>query len=128
MLHLVVLLSTTLCDGPKRWEKSAVDGTPHRTLVCYKESQSNSKLDPLPGSWTGTFRDARAINPRGPWPENELTGTIFTVNAQRLDHLVVPARFRNLRIWRHSPVAALRDHEQYVSVKGAFVPRICFTS
>ena len=32
----------------------------------------------MPDIWTGTWRDARPINPEGPQPENALTGTIFT--------------------------------------------------
>jgi hypothetical protein len=36
-----------------------------RTIVCYKETQSLSKLDPLNGSWTGTFRDSAPHNPKG---------------------------------------------------------------
>jgi len=84
-----------------RWEDS------FRTMVVYKESQSISKIDPNLTTWTGTFRDARAINPEGAWPENSLLGSIFTVNAQREDALEVPAVFSRLRFWRSTPVAAL---------------------
>ena len=40
-----------------RWEAS-VDGanTPYRTLVCYKETWANAKIDPS-SEWTGTWRD-----------------------------------------------------------------------
>ena len=89
-----------------------------RTLVCYKESQSNVKLDPMGGEWTGTFRDARSINPLGANPENALTGTIFTANAQRFDSLIVPASFSALRQWRHTPISALRPGERFVSKRG----------
>jgi hypothetical protein len=58
-----------------RWE-GAADGTPHRTLVVYKETQHVAKLDPLPHEWTGTWRDGRAINPLGAQPENALTGQV----------------------------------------------------
>ena len=34
-----------------------------------------------------TWRDARGINPLGAMPENAVNGTIFTVNAQRVDSL-----------------------------------------
>ena len=77
-----------------------------RTLVCYKETQATTKIDPHP-TWTGTWRDARAINPEGPHPENSLTGQLFTVNAQRNDPLVVPARFAHHRFWRHTRIAAM---------------------
>ena len=41
-----------------RWEPS-IDGsgTPYRTLVCYKETHANAKIDPLADVWTGTWRD-----------------------------------------------------------------------
>jgi hypothetical protein len=76
-------------------------------MVVYKESQSTTRIDPNATTWTGTFRDARAINVEGPWPENSLLGSIFTVNAQREDALVVPHAFGQLRFWRHTPVASL---------------------
>ncbi len=41
-----------------RWE----DG--HRTLVSYKETHANAKIDPT-AEWTGTWRDARSFNPEG---------------------------------------------------------------
>lgn len=89
-----------------RWEPDS-DGKPHRTLVVYKDTQSTTKLDPMPNEWTGTFRDGRDINPLGGQPENELTGTIFTVNAWRSDFLEVPAEFGRLRFWRNTSIAAL---------------------
>src|SRR4029079_6680659 len=63
-----------------RWEPSNDgSGTPYRTLVCYKETHANAKIDPSP-EWTGTWRDNRtSINPQ-PRPENALSGQIFTVN------------------------------------------------
>src|SRR5205807_1457055 len=46
-----------------RWEAS-VDGsnTAYRTLVCYKETLANAKIDPTP-AWTGTWRDPRFSPP-----------------------------------------------------------------
>ena len=44
-----------------RWE-AASDGTPNGTLVCYKESLENAKIDPSP-EWTGTWRDPRFCPP-----------------------------------------------------------------
>src|SRR5205823_5136312 len=63
-----------------RWETS-IDGsgTPYRTLVTYKETHANAKIDPT-STWTGTWRDPRSFNPEGAKPENALSGTIFTVN------------------------------------------------
>ena len=98
-----------------RFEDSTVGETKNdrRTMVCHKETQSLKKLDPLPLSWTGTFRDARPLNPRGPMPENALTGTMFAANAQRNDPLVVdPIRFGAHRLWRHTSVRrALLNNE-----------------
>jgi len=87
-----------------RWENSTVDNpyAEPRTLVCYKETQENEKIDPKPDMWTGTFRDTRPINPEGGDPENSLTGQIFTVNAWRNDALVIPRSYARLRIWKNA--------------------------
>lgn len=102
-----------------RWEPS-MDGsaTEHRTLVVYKETHDNAKIDPKADEWTGTWRDARPFNPEGPQPENALTGTIFTVNAWRNDPLVVPADYARLRFWRNTAVANLQPGERAVLLKG----------
>ncbi len=98
-----------------RWEPSTDPSrTPYRTLVTYKETHANAKIDPLPNVWTGTWRDARAINPEGPKPENALKGTIFTVNAWRNDPLIVPAEYAKLRFWRNTEVAQLRAGDSAV--------------
>ena len=84
-----------------RWENS------HRTLVCYKETHANAKIDPAPGVWTGTWRDPRFSPPAdGGRPENALTGTIFTVNSGTRA-LQVPAAEGRLRLWRNTSVAGL---------------------
>ncbi len=100
-----------------RWEES-IDGSgqPYRTLVTYKDSQDHRRLDPE--EWTGLFKEHRSINEEGPWPENALTGTLFTVNAWRNDPLIVSAGFADLRFWRNTEVARLRTGERYVSIKG----------
>ena len=48
-----------------RFEPS-IDGSeePHWTLVTYKETHANAKIDPVPDVWTGTWRDSRPFNPR----------------------------------------------------------------
>jgi len=102
-----------------RWEPSTDPShTPNRTMVTYKETQANAKIDPMKDVWTGTFRDARPFNPEGPKPENALKGTIFTVNAWRNDPLVVPAEFAKLRFWRNTEVAKLQPGEQVVFPNG----------
>ncbi|MCP5154908.1 MAG: hypothetical protein H6983_12130 [Ectothiorhodospiraceae bacterium] len=102
-----------------RWEPS-IDGSAedYRTLVTYKETHDNAKIDPVPDVWTGTWRDSRPFNPEGPQPENALTGTIFTVNAWRNDPLIVPAEYAHLRFWRNTEVARLRPGECAVLLKG----------
>ena len=102
-----------------RWEPGIDDSAqPHRTLVTYKETHDNAKIDPLPDVWTGTWRDSRAFNPEGSQPENALTGTIFTVNAWRNDPLIVPAEYARLRFWRNTEVAKLAPGQRAVLLKG----------
>ena len=102
-----------------RWEPSIDgEGIPHRTLVTYKETHDNAKIDPVADVWTGTWRDPRPFNPEGPQPENALTGTIFTVNAWRNDPLIVPAKYANLRFWRNTEIAKLKPGERAVLLKG----------
>jgi hypothetical protein len=90
-----------------RWENS-IDGsdTPYRTLVSYKETHANAKIDPLPNVWTGTWRDPRSFNPEGGQPENALTGTIFTVNCCTYA-IEVPEADGKMRLWRDTTIAAL---------------------
>ncbi len=102
-----------------RWEASIDrEQVPHRTLVTYKETHDNAKIDPIADVWTGTWRDSRLFNPEGPRPENALTGTIFTVNAWRNDPLIVPAKYAALRFWRNTEVARLKSSESAVLLKG----------
>ena len=102
-----------------RFEPS-IDGSeePYRTLVTYKETHANAKIDPVSEVWTGTWRDSRPFNPEGPQPENALTGTIFTVNAWRNDPIIVPAEYARLRFWRNTDVARLEPGERAVLLKG----------
>ncbi len=77
-----------------RWENS-IDGsgTPYRTLVCYKETHANAKIDPQdPPTWTGTWRDPRFSPPAdGGRPENALTGHDLHGQRRRHDAIRVPA-------------------------------------
>ena len=91
-----------------RWENS-IDGsaTPHRTLVNYKETAANAKIDPT-AVWTGTWRDPRFSPPSdGGRPENALSGTIFMVNDGATTALVVPEADGKMRFWRNTSVASL---------------------
>ncbi|MEU8267314.1 DUF4082 domain-containing protein [Sphaerisporangium sp. NPDC049002] len=92
-----------------RWEPS-IDGTStaFRTMVCYKETHANAKIDPSP-QWTGTWRDPRFSPPsNGGRPENAVTGTLFMVNGVVNDSMTVPATFAQMRLWRNTSVAQLQ--------------------
>lgn len=97
-----------------RWEPS-VDGsgTPYRTMVCYKES-GGGRLDP-DAAWTGTWRDPSFSPPfDGGRPENALIGTIFMVNFQAFDPLIVPSADGKMRFWRNTSIANLPDGESAI--------------
>lgn len=87
-----------------RWE-SSIDGsgTPYRTLVSYKETRANAKIDPSP-EWTGTWRDPRPFNPMGGNPENALVGNIYFVDCCTYA-IRVPAEDGKMRFWRNTAVA-----------------------
>ncbi len=102
-----------------RWE-SSIDGsgTPYRTLVCYKETHANAKIDPT-STWTGTWRDPRFTQPpNGGSPENALTGTIFGVNAPSAESITVPAAYGKHRFWRNTSVATLTSGQSAVFAPG----------
>ncbi|MBB2911628.1 hypothetical protein FHS43_002901 [Streptosporangium becharense] len=102
-----------------RWENSIDDqNTPFRTLVCYKETLANAKIDPSP-QWTGTWRDPRFVPPpEGGRPENALTGTLFRINGTVADAMVVSSEFAPMRLWRYTSVANLQPGETAVFPSG----------
>ena len=91
-----------------RWEPS-IDGsnTANRTLVSYKETHANAKIDPSP-EWTGTWRDPRFSPPSdGGRPENALTGTVFMANDTGVPYSIsVPAAGRKDAFLAQHPVAS----------------------
>jgi hypothetical protein len=92
-----------------RWENSiAPSGDAYRTLVCYKETHANAKIDPAP-VWTGTWRDPRFSPPAdGGRPENALTGTIFMVNCCTSGiQMRVSSEQGKARYWRNTDIANL---------------------
>ena len=93
-----------------RWEKSIdASGTPHRTLVSYKETHANAIIDPS-SEWTGTWRDPRFSPPKdGGRPENSLSGQIFMVNCCQQDMQVGSADGK-MRFWRNTRVANLASN------------------
>ena len=91
-----------------RFEPSAdASHTANRTLVSYKETWGNAKIDPSP-EWTGTWRDPRfaAASQGGGRPENALIGTAYMVNHDDL-RLTVGAAEGKLRMWRNTSLANL---------------------
>ncbi|MEQ1955488.1 DUF4082 domain-containing protein [Mesorhizobium yinganensis] len=98
-----------------RWETSIDgNGTPYRTMVCYKETWGGTP-DPTDTS-TGTWRDPRFAEP-GQKPENALTGTMFTVDSYRLDTITIPYDYSKLRFWRNTDVAELQEGETHSLVQ-----------
>ena len=96
--------AATRCSGRRagRTASTAPD-TPYRTLVCYKETHANAKIDPLPTVWTGTWRDPRFSPPAdGGRPENALTGTHLHGQRLRNDAIQVPAADGKMRFWRNT--------------------------
>ena len=91
-----------------RYEAS-IDGsqTAYRTLVSYKETWGNNKIDPST-EWTGTWRDPRFATPAqgGRSPENALTGTMYMVNDDDLA-VTVSSEEGKLRLWRNTNLTSL---------------------
>lgn len=89
-----------------RWEND------RRTMVCYKETHADAKIDPLPDVWTGTWRDPRFSPPAdGARPENALHGNIFTTNVLGYGPpptMSVTREDGALRLWRDTPVRNLQ--------------------
>jgi len=83
-----------------RYEPSTTGGNDYRTLVSYKETWSNSKIDPS-SQWTGTWRDPRFAPQEqgGGLPENGLTGTAYVVNSGDLP-VTVNSEEGKMRLWR----------------------------
>ncbi|MFB6452994.1 DUF4082 domain-containing protein [Bradyrhizobium tunisiense] len=76
-------------------------GTANRTLISYKDTHANALIDPS-GQATGNFSDPRF---GAPLPSNQLTGTLFAVNAFRYDTITIPYPMTQLRFWRNTAVA-----------------------
>ncbi|MFJ2617879.1 DUF4082 domain-containing protein [Glutamicibacter sp. NPDC087344] len=87
-----------------RYEKSPTDQNDYRTLVSYKETWGNNKIDPA-DEWTGTWRDPRYASTEdgGGLPENALTGTAYVVNSGDLP-VTVNAEEGKMRLWRDTPL------------------------
>lgn len=90
-----------------RYEPSTTDEKDYRTLVSYKETWANTKLDPS-DEWTGTWRDPRfASNDQGAGlPENALVGTAYKMNHGALP-VTVNDREGKLRMWRDTELSGM---------------------
>ena len=96
-----------------RYEPSAdASATPYRTLVSYKETWNNAKIDPSP-EWTGTWRDPRYASPAngGGRPENAVTGTAYMVNDDDLA-VTVSSEEGKLRLWRNTSLTSIPAGEK----------------
>ena len=107
-----------------RWENS-IDGsgTSYRTLVSYKETHANARIDPLDVSptwtWTGTWSDPRFSPPSdGGRPANALSGNQFMVNDGATTSIVVPAADGQMRFWRNTSIASLAAGTSYTLPNG----------
>ncbi|NUL48816.1 DUF4082 domain-containing protein [Cellulosimicrobium funkei] len=87
-----------------RYEDSPADpsGGDHRTMVSYKETWSNEKIDPSK-EWTGTWRDPRFASTAdgGGLPENAVTGTAYVMNHGSLP-VTVDSAEGDRRLWRNT--------------------------
>ncbi len=93
--------------------ESSIAGTTtaNRTLVCYKMTKMelynpDGIADPS-GQWTGTWMDPKGAGSGGNTPQNQLSGTLFTVNGYRNDAMTVPAQYAKYRLWRNTSIANL---------------------
>ena len=94
----------------------ATSGGANRTLVCYKMTKMkmtppNGVADPS-GQWTGTWIDPAGAGTGGNQPQNEITGTLFSVNGYRFDAMTVSAEFKNMRLWRDTSIKDLNSGEK----------------
>ena len=93
---------------------SSVDGsnTPNRTLITYKMTKLEfNPPDGIPdpsGIWTGSWMDPAGASSGGDMPQNQLTGSMFTVNGYSSDAMTVPAAYAKLPIWANTSVAGLQ--------------------
>ncbi|KQW49458.1 hypothetical protein ASC77_08845 [Nocardioides sp. Root1257] len=91
-----------------RYEASADSShTAYRTLVSYKETWAQDKIDPS-SEWTGTWRDPRFApkSAGGGLQENALSGTIFMSNVTDLPVTVSKAEGK-LRLWRNTGLSSM---------------------
>ena len=84
----------------------------NRTITCYKMTKleftpPDGVADPS-GAWTGTWMDPAGASAGGYLPENQLTGSLFQVNAYQNSAITVPSAYAPMRLWRNTSVASTR--------------------
>ncbi|GGR51423.1 hypothetical protein GCM10010168_82840 [Actinoplanes ianthinogenes] len=92
----------------------APDGGDNRTVVCYKMTKMKVDNNGIPdpsGQWTGTWMDPSGAGTGGNSPQNQITGTLFSVNGYRHDSITVGSEFKNMRLWRKTKITELKDGE-----------------
>lgn len=106
-VHLQFLAGNEMYWRVRYEPSSDASHTPYRTLVSYKETWNNAKIDPST-EWTGTWRDPRFASRAngGGLPENGLIGTAYMVNFSDLAMKVTAAEGK-LRLWRNTSIANL---------------------
>lgn len=81
--------------------------TPNRTLVCYKDTWANKRIDRSGTDVNSTWRDPRFGDlGYGFGPENELIGTQYQANFDDFPVQVSSAEGK-LRVWRGSSLASM---------------------
>ncbi|HEY4202521.1 MAG TPA: DUF4082 domain-containing protein [Devosiaceae bacterium] len=105
------------CYWKVQWNDSIDgNGTPYRTMTCYKETWANADINPADGS-TATWRDPRFADP-GQEPENSLTGTLFQVDSWRADTMTIPYDMTQFRLWRNTAVSETHPGDTAELVNG----------
>ena len=90
-----------------RWENNT------RTVVCYKEGATlgqgefncGGNCDPMPGVWTGLWRQGCEYGEDGCKPENALTGQLSWTESSTA--IRVPDTYKNHPFWRNTSIATL---------------------
>jgi hypothetical protein len=103
-------------------EPSIATGAADRTVTTYKMTKMefprpDGVADPS-GQWTGTWMDPAGAGTGGGMPENQLTGTLFTVNGYRSDAITVAYPYSQDRLWRNTSVATLGPGQSYTMQAG----------
>lgn len=102
-------------------QPSIASGAADRTVDTYKMTkmefpQPDGIADPS-GQWTGTWMDPAGAS-TGSNPENQLTGTLFSVNGYRSDAITVSYPYSQDRLWRNTSVASLQPGQTYTMQTG----------